>query len=142
MFTFTIHVPTWLQGELDSYLLRDDHKKCCLGFYLEALGVPLSHLHMRSTPTDALSVPEDAQWLLKKEVYDGDGNVELLTDSDISADLINFNDSRYDNRSQYYFVDENGKTPADYYSWLLDKMRAIQKRFAKVGVEVRWEGIA
>lgn len=56
-FRFVVDRRTWLRGEgVDqSYLLRIDGKKCCIGFACEAAGVPLSAMFNCSTPMNLLN---------------------------------------------------------------------------------------
>ena|SRR3990167_304742 len=81
----------WLRGEpLKSCLLRGDGKRCCVGIYLAALGVPDRVLRPRGGRATARSVfledpdwfPESASWL----VHD-------WLDSQVAHELYAVNDS-------------------------------------------------
>ncbi len=51
---FEVDRATWLHGEgaTRSLLIREDGKKCCLGFMCLAAGVPVASMWCRSAPTD------------------------------------------------------------------------------------------
>lgn len=124
MFTFDIHVPTWLQGEggLDSRLLRpDDGKRCCLGFYLNACGLNDEALRDQRAPElIATEVSRNAQasWLLTDEYSrHSETAVDLMTENDELFDVAPF---------------------TDYVTYILEKMRHLSELFARQGIAVRW----
>jgi hypothetical protein len=75
MRKLTIDRRTWLRGEgkETSYLLRRaDQKQCCVGFYLEACGVPRDILvgnEAAHSPEVGEILPEEAKWLNTKYIY-------------------------------------------------------------------------
>ena len=67
--TFEIDRREWLRGEGTerSALCRSsDGKKCCVGIYLESLGVPIDRmLDVSNANFVAVRLPESAQWLIR-----------------------------------------------------------------------------
>lgn len=63
----------WLRGEGEeaSFLLRqDDQKMCCVGIYLEALGVDRGHLNGANAahhPGLSEMLPKEAMWLVYQD---------------------------------------------------------------------------
>jgi hypothetical protein len=83
-FSFTIDRSKWFRGGKpeDSRLLRDDGKQCCVGFYLEACGVPRKHL-LRANyfPRDTTpTVPAGADWLMVSRDA-GEASVYVVNDA-------------------------------------------------------------
>ena len=112
--TLTIDRGIWLQGrdsKIGSYLLRPvDEKMCCLGIYLEVLGVTRDRLWNKSFLTSVGGqIPEEASWLL-----DNGGN------SLAALGLADVNDNTKRSKS--------------------DRERMIANRFAKHGVKVEFIG--
>lgn len=68
----TIDRNIWLRGEGDqmSCLLREsDQKRCCVGIYLGALGIPDGALRDRkNAATIEAELPDSAQWLLELRI--------------------------------------------------------------------------
>ena len=81
----------WLRGEggTKSGLLRRDGKRCCLGFFAQALGARDDDVAGCSTPEDATHIhwPE---WLLSEL----DDSYIRTVDSDEAIALIRINDNR------------------------------------------------
>jgi hypothetical protein len=70
-FTFTIKRSAWLRGDPEnSRLLRaSDGKKCCLGFYCLAVGVPKKAVRATTSPARPNVhpiLPLDAKWLVNR----------------------------------------------------------------------------
>jgi hypothetical protein len=85
----TIDRNTWLRGEgsVASRLLRkDDGKKCCLGFYMNACGVSDSKIEDVRLPSDLDDIPNEAAWLVEKEIKN------LNIPSLMAYDLMQCND--------------------------------------------------
>lgn len=82
--------PSWLRGESDfrSKLLRsEDNKKCCLGFYSLACGLPEEAIRDRGTVTNACfggsyPVPEEMQFLVHGRIS-----------SEVGGQLMRINDN-------------------------------------------------
>jgi hypothetical protein len=100
---FTVVRDTWLRGEGPdkSYLLREgDTKQCCLGFYLEACGVPREKLLYQAAPAELGEVvPKQATWLVHGGIARGchtaeacalmsTNDEEEMKDTDREAKLI------------------------------------------------------
>ena len=75
----TISRSIWLRGTEDSYLLHPENgQRCCVGIYLEALGMPDDTLRSQAsaaaltqqrevnnrTVTDLTPLPKSARWLV------------------------------------------------------------------------------
>lgn len=69
----TIDRARWLRGDLiqeDSQLLSPMGRMCCLGFYLEACGVPREKLLGESCPSNLRELlPGQADWLAEKALH-------------------------------------------------------------------------
>ncbi len=69
---FTIDRGTWLRGNVknlfgsdaESKLCDVKGRKCCLGFYLEAVGVKA--LVGKADPSDLSRIPKESHWLVEK----------------------------------------------------------------------------
>ncbi len=113
----TISRRRWLRGtQYDSHLHSpQNHKQCCLGFYMRDLGFPLAEINGRGTPSDVVThLFEDSDCrvpvpgLVKKD----------NRDTTLCCKLINVNDS----------------------DKITDEVREakITKLFAKMGVKVKF----
>jgi hypothetical protein len=87
----TIDRNTWLRGEgsvVSRLLRKDDGKKCCLGFYMNACGVSDSEIEEVRLPSDLDDIPNEAAWLVEKS------NIKNLNvPSPIAFDLMQYNDA-------------------------------------------------
>jgi hypothetical protein len=92
---FEIDRSTWLRGERGNSLLRNSKGCCCcLGFYLEACGLPPNVLEGFGTPEnvhDVVAVPAEAGWLLHPSEESAS-----VCDSGICLALIDANDNSDD----------------------------------------------
>jgi hypothetical protein len=90
----TISRKIWLRGtglQGNSKLLRSkDSKMCCVGIYLEALGVPRDRLEDESSAHGLAmnDIPVEAKWLIKLD----DGFVGRCTGSEEAYELYLTND--------------------------------------------------
>lgn len=96
---FKIKRSEWLYGEGSnrSYLHRVDDKKCCVGFYLEALGVDPNYLKKIGFATAYLlgnNLPRTALWLEKVTL---NGN---KLNSRVAEELYEANDQFYVNEKE------------------------------------------
>lgn len=102
----TIDRSRWLRGEGDSRSVLhrpSDGKMCCLGFYLEACGIPRERLTGRSTPGSILTkdqAPEEAKWLFQKD--DDRGSYH----SGACIDLMRTNDATRSERQREEIIAE------------------------------------
>jgi hypothetical protein len=89
---FQIPREKWLRGEGsgESFLLRgSDEKMCCVGIYIEQLGIPREELLDKMTPCSfSCEIPKEARWLVQP---DGKGGIE---NTSLALDLYIINDSR------------------------------------------------
>lgn len=75
----------WLRGkgfEASKLLRREDQKRCCVGIYLQALGVPDKDMEDRSGAT-SMELPSEATWLVHRGWK-----------SDIAGELYEANDRK------------------------------------------------
>lgn len=81
-----INRKTWLRGgRSDSFLYRSgDGKKCCLGFYCQAIKIPLKEMDYILSPS-GLVINENRKLKLKSLVRDG-------FDNKVCNKLMDFND--------------------------------------------------
>lgn len=111
----------WLRGEGDAddnpadpaCLLREsDGKRCCVGIYLRALGVPDSELKGVREAQGVRGLPADAHWLVDSHEH------RMIQNSQAGLDLYDLNDA---------------KRPGGVV-----REARIRKKFAEHGVEVRF----
>lgn len=90
----------WLRGEgsAESYLLRvDDRKMCCIGIYLNELGVDVSELEGNGSACNIADrrginfLPEEARWLVNIPLKNGNRSAH---NTSIAADLMHINDEK------------------------------------------------
>jgi hypothetical protein len=84
----------WLHGEGSSRskLYRtSDGKKCCLGIYLEACGLPLMDMANLSVPSQVAPLPVEAAWLLGDAISQ---HPSATIDSNVSLNLTYANDDQ------------------------------------------------
>lgn len=91
MRKLTIDRSVWLRGAADSYLLREDGKRCCVGIYLGACGVSDEQLFKRCTAfsvsvfDDEAEFPQEARWTLDDVYNNSDTAMKLYrTNDDLS----------------------------------------------------------
>lgn len=121
----------WLRGEgLDeSRLLREyDQKQCCVGLYLECLGVPREILVDQAAGNDiAEHLPEEARWLLiTAPITDKPHN------SSLAARLYEANDWLPDWESDIFVYEKGFEDESARESRIIEL-------FAEAGVEVTFE---
>jgi hypothetical protein len=86
----TIDRNTWLRGEgsvVSRLLRKDDGKKCCLGFYMNACGVSDSKIEDVRLPSELDDIPSEAAWLVEKNIKN------LGMASPIAFNLMLYNDA-------------------------------------------------
>jgi hypothetical protein len=115
----------WLRGEgsTNSYLLRaSDQKRCCVGIYCRALGVPDEAIRLR-------------QWISNRdnELRDQFPDLKWLDDSNFPFKPIS-TESIYDSVTKRTLGEMNDEITPNY-----DRESAITRVFAKNGVEVTFE---
>lgn len=92
---FTIRRSIWLRGEgrnASSVLLRtSDGRQCCVGIYLESVGVPRGVLEGKAAASSLGhgGVPDSARWLL----LGSDVTYNRGSDSVVADDLYRANDT-------------------------------------------------
>lgn len=118
----------WLRGDPRSYLLRYDGKRCCIGIYLGACGVPDEKLKNQADVTSLVTshgsaaLPPEARWMW--EDFEGE-----QTDVPGSEYIYGINDMRpmaEREDSKHYVVSE------------ADRERKVREFFARHGVEVEF----
>ncbi len=64
--SFVISMKEWLRGQPgDSFLLRDDGQRCCVGIYLKACGVPEERLELVQAAAGVAEVSGIPDWMLE-----------------------------------------------------------------------------
>lgn len=106
---FRINRKTWLRGTLNSCLLNEDGKKCCLGFYSLARGLNKRDIVNKFEPSELTK--DDNSFMLPELCCDAG-------DSKIASRLMCIND--------------NSNTTDKV------KEKAIKNNFKKLGVEVEF----
>lgn len=133
---FVIKRSEWLRGEgaINSYLLREeDGKRCCVGIYARACGVPDDHLAGQSWPMSPSQAKDCANtrigWAEPKPwvLPEGHWLLERLHDlTEGFTNLSNINDARMDNTDFATFRED-------------DRERLVAKVFARHGITVTFE---
>lgn len=114
-------------------------KKCCLGFYSLALGIPLEKIWGLADPQDVVNWDESIQYPVElltivKDPKTGDLDAQP---TDLCIDLINVNDVEQGEASSYLELGREGIYPCVVNSYE-ERKELIVRLFAKMDVEVEF----
>lgn len=115
---FTVEKKTWLRGEgcSESYLLReDDGKRCCLGFYGQALGIDDADLISAPAPSDMADQYKTWGELLRPAPYKSCGYEPSIVCTELM--IANDDEDMSDN----------------------EREKHIEELFGRIGVEVEFK---
>jgi len=138
--SFVVDRKTWLRGEgtEKSFLLREDHKRCCLGFYTQACGIEDSDIFNKTSP-GALWYNESACLKISPNLLSS-----VKDNTDDTNYLMRINDARigdtvYPATIVYPF--KEGKTDSQI---VIDseetRERLLTEVFARNGITITFEG--